>query len=61
MADGRSVDVILTEWRLVERALAEMADGPDKTALEARIEGLKEEHRLALAAKVGEIEELRAL
>ena len=61
MADGRSVDVILTEWRMADRALAGVADGPDKVALEARIERLKEEHRLALAAKAEEIDELRAL
>jgi hypothetical protein len=58
---GRPVERILTEWREVERMLVDMLDTPDRRALEARIESLRQEHRLAIADREDEMAELREL
>jgi hypothetical protein len=58
---GRPVEGILTEWREAERMLADMPDTPDRRALEARIESLRQEYRLAIADREDEMAELRQL
>jgi hypothetical protein len=50
--------MILAEWRALEREL-EGLDGIDRELVEARIAASREEHRLAIAARAAEAEELR--
>jgi hypothetical protein len=59
VADGRAVVKILSEWRLAERMVADMPDSPARRAIETRIAQLREEHRLAMADREGEMTELR--
>ena len=65
--EPRSVQVILTEWRAVERDLdafdEERDPDPDRDRefLQARIAALRAEHRAALAAREEEAERLRSL
>ena len=61
MIRGRPVEAILTDWREAERVLADKPDTPDRRVLEVRIALLRQEHRLAIADREGEIEELRQL
>lgn len=55
---GRSVETILDEWRAVERQL-DVAPETERASLEGRVTALREEHRVAVAARSGEAEELR--
>jgi hypothetical protein len=55
---GRTVETILAEWRAREREL-EAPDAGDRKLLEARIAALRDEHRMAVAARAAEAEALR--
>jgi hypothetical protein len=55
---GRTVDTILAEWRALEREL-EAPDAGDRKLIDARIVALRDEHRMAVAARANEAEALR--
>jgi hypothetical protein len=55
---GRTVETILAEWRARERELGGL-DRSARKLVEARIAALRDEHRLAVAARVAEAEALR--
>ena len=55
---GRSVESILTEWRTLERA-REVAGQLSRRVLDTRMDELRNEYRVALAAREAEARELR--
>ena len=61
MTRCRAVEAILDEWLEAERMLADALDSDTTRAIQARVELLREEHRLALAAREEEIAELATL
>lgn len=58
VAEGRSVDAILADWRSLERERDGMSDGPGRAAVDALIVDLREEHRRALAEREAEASSL---
>ena len=57
--EHRAVDVILEDWRAIERELDAAQSESAMETLQARVLQLRDEYRAALAARVPEAEELR--
>jgi len=55
---GRPVEKILQDWRALERKL-DTASETERSGLEEQIAAIREEHRLALAARQATLEALR--